>query len=163
MPENLSEVSKTPLTVKGLWNTEKPLQAIEFHVRPSLRQARSATWCSFPPCVLRRLMASTLALHHRRGRSLKSYGKTPELGFSGPRHSSTLAWQIPWAEDPGRLQSMGSLRVGHDWATSLLYFTFMHWRRKWQPVFLPEESQEWGNLVGCHLWGHAELDMTEAT
>ena len=34
-------------------------------------------------------------------------------------HSSTLAWKIPWMEEPGRLQSMGSLRVGHDWATSL--------------------------------------------
>ena len=34
-------------------------------------------------------------------------------------HSSTLAWKIPWAEEPGRLQSMGSLRVGHDWATPL--------------------------------------------
>ena len=39
-------------------------------------------------------------------------------------HSSTLAWKIPWAEEPGRLQSMGLLRVGHDWATSLLLFTF---------------------------------------
>ena len=58
-------------------------------------------------------------------------------------HSSTLAWKIPWAEEPGRLQSMGSLRVGYDWATSLSLFTFMHWRRKWQPtpVFLPGESQ----------------------
>ena len=45
---------------------------------------------------------------------------------------------------------MGSLRVGHDWATSLSLFTFMHWRRKWQPapVFLHGESQGWGNLVG---------------
>ena len=34
-------------------------------------------------------------------------------------HSSTLAWKIPWMEEPGRLQSMGSLRVGHDKATSL--------------------------------------------
>ena len=34
-------------------------------------------------------------------------------------HSSTLAWKIPWIEEPCRLQSMGSLRVGHDWATSL--------------------------------------------
>ena len=34
-------------------------------------------------------------------------------------HSSTLAWKIPWTEEPGRLQSMGSLRVGHDSATSL--------------------------------------------
>ena len=58
-------------------------------------------------------------------------------------HSSTLAWKIPWTEGLGRLQSMGSLGVGHDWATSLSLFTFRHWRRKWQPtpVFLPGESQ----------------------
>ena len=61
-------------------------------------------------------------------------------------HSSTLAWRIAWTEEPGRLQSMGSLRVGHDWATSLSLFTFMHWRRQWQPtpVFLPGESQGLG-------------------
>ena len=65
----------------------------------------------------------------------------------------------------GRLQAVGSLRVGQDWATSLSLFTFMHWRRKWQPtpVFLPGESQGWGSLVGCHLWGHTELDTTKAT
>ena len=46
-------------------------------------------------------------------------------------------------EESGRLQSMGSLGVRHDWTTSLSLFTFMHWRRKWQPtpVFLPVESQ----------------------
>ena len=61
-------------------------------------------------------------------------------------HSSTLAWKIPWAKEPGRLQSMGSLRVGHDWVTSFSLFTFMHWRRKWQatPVFLPGESWDGG-------------------
>ena len=61
-------------------------------------------------------------------------------------HSSTLAWKIPWMEEPGRLQSMGSLRVGHNWATSLSLFTFMHWRRKWQPtpVFLPENPRDGG-------------------
>ena len=60
---------------------------------------------------------------------------------------------------------MGSRRVGHDWATSLSIFTFMHWRRKWQPtpVFLPGESQGRGSLVGCRLWGHTESDMTEVT
>ena len=80
-------------------------------------------------------------------------------------HSSTLAWKIPWMEESDRLQSMGSLRIGHDWATSLSLFTFMHWRRKWQPtpVFLPGESQGRGSLVGCCLWGHTESDMTEAT
>ena len=80
-------------------------------------------------------------------------------------HSSPLAWKIPRTEEPGRLQSMGSLRVRHDQATSLSLFTFMHWRRKWQatPVFLPGESQGCGSLVGCHLRGHTELDTTEAT
>ena len=80
-------------------------------------------------------------------------------------HSSTLAWKIPWTEEPGSLQSMGSQRVRHDWATSLSLFTFMHWRRKWQPtpVFLSGESQGRGSLVGCHLWGHTESDTTEAT
>ena len=72
-------------------------------------------------------------------------------------HSSTLAWKIPWMEEPGRLQSMGSLRVRHNWATSLSLFTFMHWRRKWQPtpVFLPGESQGRGSLVGC-IYGVAK-------
>ena len=80
-------------------------------------------------------------------------------------HSSTLAWKIPWTEEPGGLQSMELLRVGRDSVTSLSLFTFVHWRRKWQPtpVFLPGESQGRGSLVGCRLWGHIELDMTEVT
>ena len=80
-------------------------------------------------------------------------------------HFSTLAWKILWTEEPGRLQSMGSLRVGYDSATSLSLFTFMHWRRKWQPtpVFLPRESQGRESLVGCRLWGCTEWDMTEVT
>ena len=63
-------------------------------------------------------------------------------------------------EEPGRLQSMWSQRVGHDCATSLSFFTFMLWRRKWQPtpVFLPGESQGRGSLVGYRLWGLTELD-----
>ena len=79
-------------------------------------------------------------------------------------HSSTLAWKIPWTEEPGGLQSMGSLRVWHDWVTSLSLFTFMRWRRKCNPlVFLPGESQGLGSLVGCCLWGCTESDTTEAT
>ena len=75
-------------------------------------------------------------------------------------HSSTLAWKIPWAEEPGRLQSMGSLRVGHDWVTSLSLFTFMHWRNGtplqysclenprdggawWAAVYGVSQSQTW--------------------
>ena len=86
----------------------------------------------------------------------RSYPEEPEKAMAP--HSSTLAWKIPRVEKAGRLQSMGSLRVGHDWATSLSLFTFMHWRRKWQPtpVFLPGESQGQGSLVGCRLWGCTE-------
>ena len=80
-------------------------------------------------------------------------------------YPSALAWKIPWTEELGRLQSRESLGVGHDWATSLSLFTFMHWRRKWHPtpVFLSGESQGRGSLVGCCLWGHTESDKTEVT
>ena len=80
-------------------------------------------------------------------------------------HSSTHAWKIPWTVEPGRLQSMGSLRVRLDQATSLSLFTFIHWIKKWQstPVFLPGESQGQGSLVGFHLWGRTESDTTEVT
>ena len=66
---------------------------------------------------------------------------------------------------------MGSLGVGHNWVTSLSLFTFVHWRRKWQPtpVFLPGESQGRGSLVGCRLpWvgshrvGHDWSDLAAA-
>ena len=61
-------------------------------------------------------------------------------------HFSTPAWKIPWMEEAGRLQSIGSLRVGHDSVTSLSLFTFMHWRRKRQPtpVFLPKNPRDRG-------------------
>ena len=82
-------------------------------------------------------------------------------------HSSTLAWKTPWTEEPGRLQSMGS----QSW-TRLSDFTFtfhFHALEKEMathssvPVFLPGESQRRGSLVGCHLWGCTESDMTEGT
>ena len=64
-------------------------------------------------------------------------------------HSSTLAWKIPWTEEPGGLPVHG---VAKSW-TQLSDFTFTHWRRKWQPtpVFFPGESQGRGSLVGCRL------------
>ena len=73
-------------------------------------------------------------------------GRSPEEGNGNP------------------LQSMEPLRVGHDWATSLSFFTLMQWRRKWQhtPVFLPGESQGQRSLLGCRLWGRTESDMTDA-
>ena len=85
-------------------------------------------------------------------------------------HSSTLAWKIHGRRNlEGCMQSMGSWRVGHDWATSLSLFTFMHWRRKWQPtpVFLPGEPQERGSLgglpsMGSHRVGHDLSDLAAA-
>ena len=84
-------------------------------------------------------------------------------GNGNPLQNSCL--EIPWMEEPGRLQSMVLWRVGHDWATSLSLFTFMHWRRKWKPtpVLLPGESQEWepGGLpsMGSHRVGHDWSDL----
>ena len=84
-------------------------------------------------------------------------------------HSSTLAWKIPWMEEPGGPQSMGSLGVRHDWATSFSLFTFLHWRRKWQPtpVFLPGKSRGRGRLgglpsMGLHRVRHDWSDLAAA-
>ena len=72
--------------------------------------------------------------------------------------------EIPWTEEPGGLQSLGSLRVRHDWVTSLSRFPFMHWRRQWQPtpVFLPGESQGRGAWWAA-VYGVAQSDTTEVT
>ena len=98
-----------------------------------------------------RMMHSAYKLNKQGDNIQPWYTPFPEKAMAP--HSSTLAWKIPWTEEPGRLQSMGLLRVGDDWATSLSLFTFMHWRREWQPtpVFLPGESQGRGSLVGSRL------------
>ena len=79
---------------------------------------------------------------------------------------STLAWKILWTEELGGLQSMGSLKVRHNWASSFSLFTFVHWRRKWKPppVFLPVESQGRGNLpsMGSHRVRHDWSDLAAA-
>ena len=95
-------------------------------------------------------------------------GRTRDLFWRRQWHplSSTLAWKIPWTEEPGRLQSMGSLRVRHDWVTSLWLVTFMHWRRKWQPtpVFLPGESQgDGGPPKGSHRVRHDWSDSSSSS
>ena len=84
-------------------------------------------------------------------------------------HSSTLAWKIPWTEGPCGLQSMGSLGVRHNWATSLSFFTFMHWRRKWQPTpvvlawRIPGMGKPGGlPSMGSHRVGHDWSDLAAA-
>ena len=84
-------------------------------------------------------------------------------------HSSTLAWKIPRTEEPGGLQSMGSLQVGHDWATSLSLFTFMHWGQEmathsrilaWR---IPGTGEPGGlPSMGSHRVGHDWSDLAAA-
>ena len=54
-----------------------------------------------------------------RETQVRSLGREDPLEKEMATHSSTLAWRIPWREEPGVLQSVGSQRVGHDWANSL--------------------------------------------
>ena len=76
-------------------------------------------------------------------------------------HSSTLAWKIPWMEEPGGLQSMGLLRVGHDWATSLT-FHFHALEKEMAthssiPAWIIPGTEESGGLLsmGSHRVRHA--------
>ena len=80
-------------------------------------------------------------------------------------HSSVLAWRIPGTGSLVGFCLWGRTESDTTEATSLSLFTFMHWRRKWQPtpVFLSGESQGQGSLVGFRLWGRTESDTTEAT
>ena len=95
--------------------------------------------------------------------------RVQSLGWEGPLekemapHSRTIAWKIPWTEKPGRLQSMGSQRVRHDWETSLFTIAVFSWRRQWHPtpVLLPGKSHGQRSLMGCSPWGCEESDRTE--
>ena len=76
-------------------------------------------------------------------------------------HSSTLAWKIPWTEEPGRLQSMGSLRRAR-----LSNFTFaFHFHALEKEMAIHSSVLAWRipETVGPRLWGRTELDTTEAT
>ena len=80
-------------------------------------------------------------------------------------HSSTLAWKILWMEEPGGLQSMGVTKS----QTRLSDFTFtFHFHALEKDMATHSSVLAWripgmGSLVGCHLWGHTESHMTEAT
>ena len=82
-------------------------------------------------------------------------------------HSSTLAWKIPWTEEPGRLQSTGSLRVRHDWELHFHFSLSCIGEGNGNPlVFLPGESQRGkpGRLpsMGSHRVGHDWSDLAAA-
>ena len=90
------------------------------------------------------------------------------LGEGNGTPHQYFAWKIPWMEEPGRLQSTGSLRVGHDWVTSLSLFTFLHWRRKWQPLQCsclenPRDGGAWWlRSMGSHRVRHDWSDLAAA-
>ena len=170
---------KTHLPMQEMWvrslGWEDPLEkemathsSISYPENPMDRGAR---WATVHGVTRSRTCLSTHTQHSLPFHSFSSIfhgantSNVKSNYFFFLNYHSTLAWKIPWTEGPGGLQSIGSLRIGYDWASSLSLFTFMHWRRKWQPtpVFLPGESQGWGSLVGCHLWGCTESDTTEAT
>ena len=105
---------------------------------------------------------------------VQSLGREDLLEKEMATHSSILAWKIPWMVEPGRLQSMGSQRVGHDWATSLSlsqcrrpgfnsWVRMTSWRRERlpTPVFLPGEFHEQRSLAGFSPWSCIESDITE--
>ena len=82
-------------------------------------------------------------------------------------HSSTLAWKIPWTEEPGRLQSMGSRRVGHDWVTSLSLFALLEKEMATHSSVLawriPGTGEPGGLLsMGSHRVGHDWSDLAAA-
>ena len=139
---------------------------IDFHMlnhlcivgmNPTLSWCIISSICCWIPILLR-----MFALMFIRAIGLKFafiVGSLSREGNGNPLQYSCL--ENPWTEEPGRLRPMGLWTVRHDWATSLSLFTFMHWRRKWQPtpVFLPGESpgtREPGGLLslGSHRVGH---------
>ena len=80
---------------------------------------------------------------------VRSLGREDPLEKEMVTHSSILAWRIPWMEKPGRLQSMGSQRVRHDWATSLCMI-FLCFGKK---SLLRSEDRNL-RLEGLHLFPH---------
>ena len=144
-----------PVAIFNYWGLRQwPFQAVH-----GVLKARILKWFVTPSssgsCFFRTLhhnpsiLGGLKGMAHRR----RQWQPTPVL-LPGKSHGQRSL---------GGQQSMGSLGVGHDWATSL--FVFMHWRRRWQPtpVFLPGKFQGQESLVGCYLWGRTESDTTEVT
>ena len=99
---------------------------------------------------------------HMASCPISSVASAPAAAALGKKE---LQWQTPCRGAGSRNHFAGHSMWVNAWAASLSLFTFLHWRRKWQPtpVFLPGESQGRGSLVGCRLCGRTELDTTGAT
>ena len=132
-----STAQKSPPSPQPLMNNNEIQPVLNVH---SLSSGENVTWTTMRPFTVFTVTDQSVTKPCWRRRR---WHPTPVL----------------LTEEPGGLQSMGSLRVGHNWATLLSLFTFMHWRRKWQPtpVFLPGESQGRGSLV--RIWLYLKIKL----
>ena len=96
------------LWIHILWCQTFPRQCLD----NQLSHCFTCHWTSLVAQMVKRLSTMWEAW-------VRSLGQEDPLEKEMAIHSSTIAWKIPWTEEPGRLQSMGLQRVGHDWATSL--------------------------------------------
>ena len=105
---------------------------------------------------------------------VQSLGREDPLEKCMATHSSILAWRIPWTEEPGRLQSMGSPRVGHNWATNTFIFRAGMTGRNWEVGGRWSEDRGWKNgtreesrysqfmfCKGCGIRGEEYEDLKE--
>ena len=97
---------------------------------------------------------------------VQSLGQEDPLQNEMAIHSNTIAWKIPWTEEPGRLQSMGSQRVGHGWATSLSFkwpsgFPYF---RQFKPEFCHKELTIWATVCSrsCFCWLYKNFPSSAA-
>ena len=158
-------------TLEGPWTARRSNQSILKEINPgySLEGMMLKLKLQYFGHLMRRVdsLEKTLILGRNGGRRRRGQRRMRWLdGIMDSMDMSLSELQAMVMDRVARRAAiMGSLRVRHDQATSLSLFTFMYWRRKWQPtpVFLPGESQGQGSLVGCHLWGRTESDTTEAT
>ena len=143
---------------------------INLHFQTYVCASSHSNCCSKCPIFSQYVWIHRCKIFHTILNGLLNYLNLPRVNPEKAMapHSSTLAWKIPWTEEPGRLQAMGSLRVRHDWVTSLPLSTFTHWRRKWQPTCvlawrIPGMGEPGGlPSMGLHRVGHDWNDLAAA-
>ena len=126
---------KGPLTGK-LINRQCDLQAMDCYSRGRTSEPKNLKRM-MPRSQTEKVMYCINLLHwqawkEKKQKQKQTIGREVPLEKEMATHSSTLGWKIPWTEEPGRLQLMGSQRVGHDWATSL-HFTIETRADQWLP------------------------------
>ena len=141
----ISQTPRSPHQKKSLMGTELG----EIHSIQVVREESSRTASLKKPHLSRStsLVAQTVkSLSTVRETGVQSLGREDPLEKEMAIHSSTIAWKIPWTEELGKLQSMGSQRVGHDWATSLYQPDFI---REWEQRQLQREGK-----AGANAWSY---------